>query len=134
VVIQGTFEVEILSRNSGERRWVRVSARHRDEAAAQVAALGEAVGEVRLVSVSEQNGSPGLAPPPSEVLPSEAGAITFAWLGILLGPLAVVGLIWGANLRSRTAGRRGTHAFVVGIIFTVLWGIWLLGLISGKIR
>ena len=120
---QGIFEVQIINPANGPDRWITIQAQSRDNAKQQVAALGEIVGEVRLVSVGSS-----LKPrrvPQSEPLPSEAGAIALSWLGLLIGPLAVAGLIWGAALMSKTNNRRGTHALTVGIIMTALWGLWL---------
>jgi hypothetical protein len=127
----GNFKVQVIARDTGKDHWVTVQAHSREDAIARVASLGEIVGEARLDSVAAQSLPPDSIPgamsrESPEPLPSEAGAIACAWLGLLLGPLAVVGLVWGANLKSKTGGRRGNHAFVVGIIMTVLWGFWLL--------
>lgn len=45
------FSVQTIDRDSGTENWVRVEAASRQEAQAEVAALGEIVGDVKLVEV-----------------------------------------------------------------------------------
>lgn len=120
-VARGTFEVQVVDRKTAAARWLTVQAESREKAIEQVASLGELVGEARLVSVVP----PGAVDASSDNLPSEAVAITFAWLGLLIGPLGIVGIVLGFRLKDQTGGRRGNHAVVVGIITTVLWLLYL---------
>ncbi|RME99319.1 MAG: hypothetical protein D6773_13120 [Alphaproteobacteria bacterium] len=121
---QGIFKVQVIDRDSGAARWITVQAYSRDDAIEQVVTLGEIAGDARLVSAGASAGPRGRAA--TQQMPSEAGAIALSWLGILIGPLAVAGLIWGAVLLNKTNGRKGMHALIVGIVMTALWGIGLM--------
>lgn len=122
------FEVEVLDCDSKNSRWVQVLAADRQEAIQRVALLGEIVGNARIAS-DHIVGRSSMANDRTE-LPSEAGAAALAWLGLIFGPLAIAGLIWGGILYSKTQGRRGSHSLVVGVAMTAIWGIGLLWLLS----
>lgn len=62
----------------------------------------------------------------SNALPSEAGAIALAWLGLLCVPLCMLGMIWGIVLMTQTNSQRGVHAFVVGGFLTLSWGVTVI--------
>ncbi len=142
---QGIFEVQTIARDNGRENWVRVRAGSRDEAAQRVTALGEVVGEVRLVEVPEEPAtSSAPQPPPTPGMTSDAAEARIrklraddgsAWvlsiIGIIFVPCAIAGWMWGNRIAHATNGQLGTGAQTLGFIFTILWMIGVLLVIMG---
>lgn len=69
---RGVFEVRVIDQASGSDTWVAVTAANREDAIAQVVALGETAAEARLVRVvNEAKRADGMeAMPPAELAPA----------------------------------------------------------------
>lgn len=106
--VKAIFQVQTVNRDSGAENWVRVEAASSDDARRRVMALGEIVGEVRLIEVLDSVASISPAIPGVITCPKcggtkwEGGRGCVIWaLVILLFPIGLLLLFIRPTFRCR---------------------------------
>lgn len=132
------YQVQVVNSHNGAFQTLQLRATSSQDAAEQVSQIGHVINEpVPIVEAAPMNhfGGPSYVesrnylPDDQEEhkriaeLHSEAHkAAVLAYIGLLLcGPAGVIAMIWGFSIRSRSRGRYGLHAIIVGLIATVGW-------------